>query len=90
MSTDPPPSENTYILDAESGTEMARLMKQDRLLTQGMGGLFPERDDVSSMHAILDIACGPGGWVLDVAYAYPKIEVVGIDISNTMIEYARA
>jgi len=90
MATDPPSSDNTYILDAESGTEMARLMKQDRLLTQGMGGLFSERDDVSSMHAILDIACGPGGWVLDVAYAYPKIEVVGIDISNTMIEYARA
>ncbi len=86
----PPQDENTYILDAESTTEMARLMQQDRLITQGMGGLFPERDDVARMHHILDIACGPGGWVLDVAYTYPKIEVVGIDISHTMIEYAAA
>ncbi len=90
MPSDPPQNENTYILDAESGTEMARLMKQDRLITKGMGGLFPERDDISTMHDILDIACGPGAWVLDVAYRYPKIEVVGVDISRTMIEYARA
>jgi len=90
MPTDPPPKENTYILDDETGTEMARLMKQDRLLTKGMGGLFPERDDISTMHSILDIACGPGGWVLDVAYTYPKIDVVGIDISRAMVEYARA
>jgi ubiquinone/menaquinone biosynthesis C-methylase UbiE len=90
MPSDPPQNENTYILDAESGTEMARLMMQDRLITKGMGGLFPERDDISSMHDILDIACGPGAWVLDVAYTYPKIEVVGVDISRNMIEYARA
>ena len=61
MSVEPPTNENTYILDAESATEMARLINQDRMLTEGMGGLFPERDDVSSMHDILDIACGPGG-----------------------------
>lgn len=91
MPTDPPPAkENTYILDTEGAAEMARLTQQDRLLTKGMGGLFPERDDIAGMDAILDIACGPGGWVLDVAYTYPKIEIVGIDINCTMIEYARA
>lgn len=83
-------NENTYILDTSSGAEMARLMKQDRLLTEGMGGLFPERGDVSTMHDILDIACGPGGWVLDTAFAYPKTQVVGIDLNRTMVEYARA
>ncbi len=89
MPTNPEPNKNTYILGADSGPEMARLMKQDRLLTHGMGGLFPERNDVSTMHDILDIACGPGGWVLDVAYTYPRINVVGIDISQRMVEYAR-
>jgi len=83
-------NENTYILDAASGAEMARLMKQDRLLTEGMGGLFPERGDVATMHDILDIACGPGGWVLDTAFAYPKTRVVGVDINRKMVEYARA
>ena len=81
--------ENTYILDAESATEMARLSKQDRLITKGMGGLFSERDDIAGMHDILDIACGPGAWVLEVAYSYPHIHVVGGDISRTMITYAR-
>ncbi len=56
MSDDSVSSENTYILDAESSAEMARLMQQDRMITEGMGGLFPERDDVSTMHDILDVA----------------------------------
>lgn len=90
MPTEPPTDGNTYIIDPESGTEMARLMNQDRLITNGMGGIFPERDDISSMHDILDIGCGPGGWVLDVAYAYQKIQVIGIDISRTMVKYAQA
>lgn len=90
MPTDPPANESTYVLDNESATEMARLMYQDRLLTKGMGGLFSELSDVSHMHDILDIACGPGGWVLDVAYNYPKINVVGVDISRIIIEYAKA
>ncbi len=84
------PDEKTYFIDAESATEMARLMHQDSLTTQGMGGVFPERSDFSSIHRILDIACGPGSWVLDVAFEHPEINVTGIDISRTMIEYAKA
>jgi predicted O-methyltransferase YrrM len=83
-------NENAYFNDPESGAEMARLTDQDRLLTRGMGGLFPELSDLSNIHRILDIGCGPGGWALDVAFAYPDKEVVGIDISQTMINYARA
>lgn len=83
-------NENTYMVDSESAAEMARLMRQDHLLTQGMGGLFPERPDLSNIERILDIACGPGGWVMEVAFANPEIDVVGVDISQTMIEYARA
>ena len=92
MTTGPTSGEqgNTYFMDAESSTEMARLMHQDRIFTRNMGGVFPEKPDLSDVHDILDIGCGPGGWVIDVAQAYPKIRVVGCDISKTMIEYARA
>ncbi len=90
MPTELPRDENTYILDSESATEMTRLIGQDRLITQGMGGLFPEQTDTSHYSDILDIACGPGGWVCDVAFANPDTQVTGIDISNKMIEYARA
>ena len=88
MPTNPEPEKSTYILGKDSGPEMARLMDQDRLLTQGMGGLLAERNDISTMHDILDIACGPGGWTLDVAYTHSHINVVGIDMSQRMVEYA--
>ncbi len=90
MSTTPGEQKNVYFMDPESGSEMARLITQDQLLTKGMGGLFSERTDLSSIHRILDLACGPGGWALNVATAYPNIQVVGIDISHAMIEYAQA
>jgi ubiquinone/menaquinone biosynthesis C-methylase UbiE len=84
--------ENTYVFDAESVSETTRLMLQDRQMTRNMGGPFSERSraDFSNMHDILDIACGPGGWVLDVAYEHPHIQVEGIDTSRVLIEYARA
>jgi len=82
--------ESTYVIDAESGTEMARLINQERLLTRVMGGVFPEHFDLSHVSHILDVGCGPGGWVLDVAFEHPKINVVGFDISQQMVEYARA
>lgn len=84
-------SDNTYVLDAESAVEMARLLDQDKIMTKSMHGIFSERtDDLSGISHILDIACGPGGWVLDVARTYPHIEVTGIDISKNAISYARA
>ncbi len=82
-------SENTYPIDHESGAEMARLMEQDHLFTKGMRGLLAERSDLPQIHRILDVACGPGGWALEVAFAYPEKEVVGFDINQTMITYAR-
>jgi ubiquinone/menaquinone biosynthesis C-methylase UbiE len=42
------------------------------------------------MHSVLDIASGPGGWVLDVASAYPHIAATGVDISYLMIAYAQS
>ena len=85
-----PQGENTYVIDAESAAEMTRLLQQDRLITTLLGGLLPERSDLSHIRNVLDIACGPGGWAQEVAFAHPEMQVVGIDISRRMIEYARA
>jgi ubiquinone/menaquinone biosynthesis C-methylase UbiE len=90
MPTDPPRKKTDYFIDTESGAEMTRLINQDRLITEAMGGVFSERSDIDAMHAILDLGCGPGQWVRDVAYEYPKIAVTGIDMGDIMIEYARA
>jgi tRNA G46 methylase TrmB len=77
-----------YALDAENAAEMARLMVQDRVLTQAMGGVLPEQPDASGIHRALDIGCGPGGWILSLVKQYPHIDGVGIDISHLMVEYA--
>ncbi len=84
----PDQEENTYVLDAESSAEMARLMRQEHLLTSGMGGVFPEQIDLNGIEQVLDLACGPGGWALEVAYTYSDMRVVGVDISERMIKYA--
>jgi ubiquinone/menaquinone biosynthesis C-methylase UbiE len=90
MSSDSPKSDNVYFNDPNSGAEMVRLLDQDRLITQGMGGLLPERsNDFSGIQRVLDVACGPGGWAQEVAFAHPEMEVTGFDISPAMIDYAR-
>jgi ubiquinone/menaquinone biosynthesis C-methylase UbiE len=82
---------NTYVNDTESGAEMARLLDQDRLITTCIGALWPdEQEHTDAIAHVLDIACGPGGWALQVGFKYPEIEVVGFDISRAMIEYASA
>ena len=91
MPVEPTKSGNVYFNDPESGAEMARLLDQDHLITKGMGGLFPEREnDFSGIQRVLDAACGPGGWAMEVAFTHPEIEIVGFDVSQAMIDYARA
>jgi ubiquinone/menaquinone biosynthesis C-methylase UbiE len=80
---------NPYFIEAENAAEMARLINQDRLLTRCMGGLFPPSLDLSNIHDILDIGCGPGGWALDVARNYPDKQVTGFDISQIMVAFAQ-
>jgi ubiquinone/menaquinone biosynthesis C-methylase UbiE len=88
--TELPKSTNMYIMDAENAVEIARLIEQDALFTGGMGVLFPEGFDLSKMETVLDIGCGPGSWVIDVAFTCPHMDVTGVDISKMMIDYARA
>ena len=78
------------MLAADNATEMARLMNLHHVLAREMGGLFPKHVDLSNVHHVLDLACGSGGWVLDAAFEYPKVDVTGLDISPAMVKYAFA
>ncbi|HLI89573.1 MAG TPA: class I SAM-dependent methyltransferase [Ktedonobacteraceae bacterium] len=84
--------ENTYLLDPESPAELARLINLDRMTTQAMGGPLSglTQEEVGALRNVLDLGCGPGGWVLDVAFSCPDAEVAGVDISRSMIDYANA
>ncbi len=81
--------EQTYVFDPENVAEMARLVNQARLVTQCLGDLLPETIDRATIHDVLDIACGPGSWALDVARDYPHMRVLGVDISMLTTEFAR-
>ncbi len=89
-SSDLPGKEIRFVIDTESGETMTWLLNLDKIFNSGMGGTLSERPDLSGIKAILDLGCGPGGWVLEVAREHPDIEVTGIDISQSMIRFAQA
>jgi ubiquinone/menaquinone biosynthesis C-methylase UbiE len=81
---------STYAVDRSNQEEMSRLAVQDRMITAGMGGPLPEQPDAARFKRILDIACGTGGWLIEVAKTYPgAVQLVGIDVNHNMIEHAR-
>jgi ubiquinone/menaquinone biosynthesis C-methylase UbiE len=90
MAYNPSETGNYYIL-GDSQAEAVHLIEQDRNFTKSMAGLLPEQpeQEIEQLHDVLDLACGPGGWVLGMAQAYPHLQVTGLDISEGMIAYAR-
>jgi len=79
-----------FVQDHASKDEQTRVHIQDIMITKAMGGVLPEQADPASLRKIIDIGCGTGGWLVETAKAYPEIErLVGVDISNRMLDYAR-
>jgi ubiquinone/menaquinone biosynthesis C-methylase UbiE len=74
------------MLDPNSAAEIGRLVDQDRMLNQVIE-ILPE--DVPLSGKILDVACGPGGWLEEVLFHYPEYSGIGVDISENVIHYAR-
>jgi ubiquinone/menaquinone biosynthesis C-methylase UbiE len=78
------------VQDRQSQQELRRLTIQDHLITASMGGVLPEQPDAANFRRVLDVGCATGGWVIEAAKTYPAMSLFGIDISSTMIEYARS
>lgn len=80
-----------FVQDRSNEEEMRRLQVQDQMMTTNMGGVLTEQDDPASFHRVLDVACGIGYWLIELAKAYPtSTMLIGVDVSNSMVEYARA
>src|SRR5882762_8085940 len=79
-----------FVQDRKNEKELTRLKLQDRMITAAMGGVLAEQADPTVFRRVLDVGCGIGGWVIEVAQTCPEMSLVGIDISKRMIEYARA
>lgn len=67
--------EGRYFIDPESATEMARLLEQDAIVTQGKP--LPEQlpETIACITEVLDLACGPGGWGLELLRNYPHMHL---------------
>jgi len=81
---------STFLIDPQSGAEMVRLIDQHKMVTEYIGGLFPQKVDISRIQSVLDLACGPGSWVQDVAFSHQDMEVIGVDLSQAMLDFARS
>jgi SAM-dependent methyltransferase len=80
-----------YFINQELVEEMVRLNRQASLVTGEMGGVLPEPLDLARIESVLDLACGPGEWVMQLAHACPHVrQVIGVDKSKRMIAYANA
>src|SRR2546429_2050027 len=79
-----------FVQDRSNREEIVRLDEQDRLITKFMGVFLPEQEDPGKFQRVLDVGCGTGGWLINLARTYPDIAtLVGVDISERMIVYAR-
>src|SRR5713101_7159473 len=82
---------STYVVqDRSNEEELTRLQIQDQLVTASMGGVLPEQPDPTIFQRVLDVGCGTGGWLIEVAKTYPSISLlVGVDVSERMLAYAQ-
>ena len=83
---------STYVVEDRSNQEeLNRLRVFDHMFTAGMGGVLPEQPDPTVFPRVLDVGCGTGGWLIELAQTTPTCRLlVGVDASRTFIEYARA
>jgi SAM-dependent methyltransferase len=78
-----------YINNPESPGELARLIKQSILL-DACRPAIPHAFQERTFGSILDIGCGPGSWAMTVASLFPDADVIWVDRSTLMIDYATA
>ncbi|HEY4383052.1 MAG TPA: class I SAM-dependent methyltransferase [Ktedonobacteraceae bacterium] len=70
--------------------DVAHLTNRAPLLIHTLGGLLPGMPYENRVKdgRVLEVACGPGVWMLSYARTYPEAQVVGIDCRRDLVNYA--
>jgi SAM-dependent methyltransferase len=81
----------TYFVQNRSNwEELHRLHIQNHLLTTGMGGVLPEQPYLTLFRNTLDVGCGTGAWLIEVAKALlTSTRLIGGDASSIFIDSAQ-
>jgi len=74
---------------AETNAGVGRLFNLDLPALKKTGRVFPEQSDPSTIHRVLDVACGAGEWAVAATQASPQLQITGIDDSSELIASAR-
>lgn len=78
-----------FVPPVASQDETERLRIQADFIGRMQGGPLTEQPDPSVFRRVLDIGCGTGNWLIDLARDYPEMtELVGVDISQKRIDFA--
>jgi len=72
-----------------STAEAASLRFQHRLFFRELGTLFPETIPLGEVAHVLDLSCGPGAWLIEVAQTYPHMHGIGVEQKPELLYTAR-
>src|SRR5579859_3348421 len=77
-------------LDELDEREVERQLFLFHQVNQALGGPLPAGSvDFASVSTVLDVFCGTGGWVFDLACTYPHLRITGLDLKAGAIASAR-
>lgn len=79
----------TIVDDTRSAIEIPLRLNLSRALTQKIDKARLTLSAPKVLHDVLDIGCGPGAWIFDMASRFPQAQFVGVDTHRCMIDYAR-
>jgi SAM-dependent methyltransferase len=74
---------------AKDGRAIERLLWQQRLLSGLIGGPLPSGVIAPQEGWVLDVGCGTGTWVYEMARRYPSLQIIGIDNNVSNIQQAQ-
>lgn len=93
MSTSSDPREDAsddHLVWKRAENKVARLQIEGKMLLGALGGVWPEQSGDVAYRRVLEVGCGVGCWLMQVARSYPRIEkLYGVDASSRMIARAR-
>jgi ubiquinone/menaquinone biosynthesis C-methylase UbiE len=77
-----------YSMDYDYASEIVLLIRMQNFLREHLP-LLPDVVPMEDVWHVLDVRCGPGQWIMDMARRHPDVRFMGIDPLPDFVDYAR-